>query len=405
MRKVFVAALLIGACASSGSDSDDELEDGGDARDAASDGAPREAGSQDAAFADARASDASAPALSDASARDAANGSDATQANVGDGGPSDAGNAQGPGVDGGPPLVPPGTVPVFVAAGYGTRRIISCDFGLTWKNDVADVQNGGDDNTLVRGLAAGQGKFVMAIGGGGSQRLRTSDNGVDWTDTLTRTSGYNGYSDVTYGNGRFVAGGGHVSNVSTDGTTWGNEGTMGEGGILRHLGFGDYMGGRFVGVGDSGRRMNSSDGVKWGNQVQEGSTLTGVDYGNGVFVAITSSATTRYSEDGGATWKNGSVNGASGIRGILFDGQRFLATSGSATYTSTDGKTWQAAAGGTGGPSSLAVSDDRQHYVGVSANQIFHSTDGVKFTRVSQGGQDFTRVKFQRVKPSSVCPG
>jgi hypothetical protein len=122
-----------------------------------------------------------------------------------------------------------------------------------------------------------------------------------------------------------------------------------------------------------------------------------------VFVAITAGATTAYSENGGSTWQAGSISGASEVRGILFDGARFIVTSKTATFTSTDGKAWTSNTA-TGGPGSFARSDDGGHYAGSMNDVLYHSTDGIHFTVVKQGGQAFTRVKFQRVKPSAVCP-
>jgi len=275
MRSCLLFAVALAACTGSIQEGE-PLEDGaaGSESPEAGSSAPRDGGSEAGARNDA-GGDAASPAEREAGrdvtpveqpdANGNGNGNGNGQSDAGrdgattsDGGRTDASTTP---VDasvadsGGPP--PPGTVPVFVAAGYGTRLIVSCDLGLTWTNDVSDVPNGGDDGTLVRGLAAGGGKFVAARGGGGTQILMTSDNGVEWTRVMR--SG-NGYSDVTFGNGRFVAGGGHISVLSTDGLMWGQEGTMGSGGILRHLAFGNYMGGRFVAVGDQGRRMNSSDG-------------------------------------------------------------------------------------------------------------------------------------------------
>ena len=417
MRRSFLAlALLLCACDGSinpaTADTDESDAEEGGARDPAedaspaqptSDGGQQQPSGRDAATDAARQEmDARPPSSADAARADAtaAPGSDAAsppREDAGQMGQPDAAR------DGGGTTQPmAGTVPVFVAVGYGTRRIVSCDFGLTWKNDVEDVASGGDDATLPRGLGAGEGKFVAAVGGGGAQKLLMTEDGVSWTPVLDRP-GRNGYSDVAYGLGRFVAGGGHSSIISMDGRAWGNEGTMGEGGILRHLAFGDYMGGRFVAVGDQGRCMNSSDGITWGSQSGSGESLIGVDYGAGVFVAITAGAATRYSEDGGATWKSGSISGASGVRGILFDGQQFIVTTGSNTFTSRDGKSWTMNSA-SGGPAFFAVSDDRKHYAGANNNVLYHSTDGISYMAVKMGGQAFTRVKFQRVKPSSVCP-
>jgi hypothetical protein len=292
-------------------------------------------------------------------------------------------------------------VPVFLGVGYGTRRVLSCDGGLTWPHDEADVPNGGDDGTLVRGLAYGDGLFVLAVGGGGVQKLFTTEDGV----TLTRFDrGGNGFSDVAYGRGRFVAGGGHVSVVSFDGYSWEQPGTMGQGGILRHLAFGNHSGGRFAAVGDNGRRMNSADGVAWNAEVEEGPSLRGVAYGSGVFVAISGDGATRFSQDGGDTWSPGTLGGASQVRGILHDRTRFIVTTSSNTFTSIDGKAWAEHAA-TGGPDAFAVSDDGAHYAGAFGGDLMHSTDGIVFTRVKQGGQGLTRVEFGRVSPSTICPG
>lgn len=296
---------------------------------------------------------------------------------------------------------PNAPVPVFVAVGYGTRRTVSCDLGRSWLHEEQDVAGGGDDVTLARGLAAGAGKFVATVGGLGVQVLLTSDDGVRWT-RLARSG--NGYSDVAYGKSQFVAGGGHISAISSDGYNWGQEGAMGTGSsILRHLAYGASQGGRFVAVGDSGRRMTSDDGVLWRAEVEEGETLIGVAYGAATFVAISAGANTRYSEDGGDSWQSGEIAGATGVRGILYDGRRFIVTTRGNTFTSSDGKSWQSHPA-SGGPQSFDVSDDGQHYAGAADDVLYHSSDGLQFEVVGSGGQALTRVKFQRVKPSAACP-
>jgi hypothetical protein len=304
--------------------------------------------------------------------------------------------------DSGPPESHEGKVPVFVAAGYGTRRTVSCDLGLTWKADTAAVPNGGDDQYLARGLAYGKGRFVVAVGGSGTRNLDVSEDGVTWKRHELQG---NGFSDVAYGNGRFVAGGGHASLISLDGgDTWVEPGTMGSGGILRHLGFGNYKGGRFVAAGDQGRRMSSADGVTWGSQVAEGSFLGDVAYGARVFVVMTNGAATRYSEDGGESWQSGTIAGAGTVTGLHHDGARFIATTNGNTFTSLDGKKWDSHAASGPGIAGIANNDERTHYAGFVGGDLYHSTDGIVFARVSQGGQGFTRIEFGWVNPSSVCP-
>ncbi len=396
MRKFILVAMLLAAC---GDDA------GSDDRDASSDSV--KPGDKDASSADGgKDAGKDATVARDGGGRDGATGEPPSDASSDSDSGSAAGDAGGTST---PDAATPDagvsqgdTVPVFVAMGYGGFRTISCDNGLTWVNDQQEAANGGDDGNLVRGLAFGAGKFVAAVGGGGVRKLWVSEDGVTWNKQTFKDG--NGYSDVAYGIGKFVAGGGHVSIVSSDGATWGNEGTMGTGGILRNLAFGNISGGRFVGVGDQGRRMNSTDGITWGAQVQEGPDLHGIDFGAGVFVATADAGGTRYSEDGGATWKSGSVNGASGVRGILYDGKRFIVTTAGNTFTSTDGKSWQSN-NASGGPDAFAVNNDGKHYAGTRGKDYFHSTDGITWQRVRNGsGQDITRVKFGLVKPSSVCP-
>jgi hypothetical protein len=314
--------------------------------------------------------------------------------------PSDGALPPPPPEDGGHVQSPEGFVPVFMAVGYQSHRIISCDQGVTWGHEAMSATGGGDDPTLMRGLAYGKNRFVSAVGGGGSQQLWTTEDGFNWT--VIKRNG-NGYSDVTFGGDRFVAGGGHISVISFDGLTWQMDGTMGEGGILRSLAYTNYMGGRFAAAGDSGRRMNSKDGVTWGHQFEEGSSLNRIAGGNGVFVAIAADGTTRYSTDGGDSWSKGNV-GTGGVRGIAHDGQKFVITADSGSYFSSNGVDWESK-GGDPGPYDFASNDDRTHYAGADGNILLHSTDAIHWKRVHDGGPNYERVKFGFVKPSAdACP-
>jgi hypothetical protein len=283
--------------------------------------------------------------------------------------------------------------------GYGTRRVVSCDYGNTWTNDENDISNGGDDGYLVRGVGYGDGKFVAAVGGAGVQKLFLSLDGVTWD--RQQLDG-NGFSDVVYGAGRFVAGGGHASRISFDGKNWEQPGTMGSGGILRRMTFGDYQGGRFVAVGDEGRRMNSTDGVTWGNQVSSGAGLIGVAFGAGRFVAIRASGSIVYSDDGGASWTEDTIAGATNLRGILFDGRVFIVTTADQTFRSPDGAQWSHA--GNEGPGPFDVSSDGAHYAGWYSGKFYSSSDGVNWSSSANSGQSLQSVKFGWVMPSSVCP-
>lgn len=294
-------------------------------------------------------------------------------------------------------------IPVFLAMGYGTRRVVSCDLGLTWVNDEVDSANGGDDGFLVRGLTYGDGKFVAAVGGGGVQKLFVSDDGVTWT--RQQFNGH-GYSDVAYGLGRFVAGGGHVSVLSFDGHSWEQPGEMGSGGILRVMTFGDYGGGRFVAAGDQGRRMNSVDGVHWASEISSGGGFQSIAAGNGLFIALRGDGSFAVSTNGGDSWTERTIPGTTQTRGVLFDGIRFIVTTSGDAFTSTDGLMWQAHSA-SAGPDSMAVNPERTHYAGAGGGTLYHSTNGTNWTVAPSSGantESLTGVSFGMVQRSTVCP-
>jgi hypothetical protein len=297
----------------------------------------------------------------------------------------------------------PGTIPMFVAAGYRFRRMISCDDGRTWVADQMDTSSAASESVDDRGLGYGNGLFVASTGGGGdTAQIFSSTDGVVWTLRVP-TGMYNGFSQVAYGNGIYVAGGGNTSIRSLTGVSgWGQESSMGNGGILRHLAFGN---GKFAAVG-GGRIQQSADALTWSNPTS-GTCADPQDlfFGNGRFLAINSDGSTCLSADGGLTWTNGSVGGSS-VQGFVFTGHDFLALGGGHVYRSTDGMTWTSAAS-SGGPRWLAASD-KGTLVGVNGTTFYRSTDGVTWndvTPTNAGTQNFIRLAFGYGSPSSTCPG
>jgi hypothetical protein len=144
--------------------------------------------------------------------------------------------------------------------------------------------------------------------------------------------------------------------------------------------------------------------VTWGHEISGGQSLHGVAYGNGVFLAISSSDYIVLSDDGGDTWMEGTVDGASGVRGVGFDGTAFLVTTDSVTHRSVDGVEWTS--GGNAGPSAFDVSSDGEHYAGSHDGLFLHSTDGMTWTMATSGSsqQGITHVEFGFVSPSEECP-
>ena len=297
---------------------------------------------------------------------------------------------------------PPSGVPMFVTVGYGFRRAMSCDGGLTWVAEQVTDPAGGDDATLARGLGYGDGRFVASVGGGGNTgAIWTSDDGVEWIERVTAGT-YNGFSQASYGDGYHVAGGGHVSIRSSDGSAWGDQGTMGEGGILRHIEFGD---GWFVAVGGD-RVQRSDDGMLW--MAPDGDSCDGdyvdVVFGNGLFVAVSGSGHVCRSDDDGASWTQSEIG--ADVRGLGFNGEAFVATGTGDVLHSSDALQWNSAGQG-GGPEIMALGDDGT-MVGVAGDQFMQSTDGGASwtnTATSMNGGGFTRIEFGYGAPSAECPG
>ena len=112
---------------------------------------------------------------------------------------------------------------VFVAVGYGGRRMVSKD-GKTWEITAEWAVNGADDSNNLMSIAHGNGRFV-AVGGGGWTRetqaghILVSTDGKTWKETLKLANRVN---PVIFGNGLFVTSGPPDKTLysSADGETW-----------------------------------------------------------------------------------------------------------------------------------------------------------------------------------------
>ncbi len=286
-------------------------------------------------------------------------------------GGSGQGGAGGGSSSGGGGTMKPDPSGVFVAVGYGARRIRSLDDGKTWVDDVSAEMQGGDDDQLLRTVTFGKGTFV-ALG----WRSETSADGKTWDDHGANIGQWLG--GAVYANHQFVAVGGYgMRAISSDGVTWMNHSidtvaTHAADGIA----FGAAMGGRFVVANDDGVRSSSSDGVTWTAGVgADGTKTTHLAFGNGLFLGV--DATSVVTSPDGATWTSAatllapcdclvfadglfriiaddhvftSSDGASfvdtpvpGLRcgGLAYGHATYVLAAGTALRRSTDGTTWE----------------------------------------------------------------
>ncbi len=237
---------------------------------------------------------------------------------------------------------------LFVAAGYGGRRMVSTD-GLNWKITAEWAQPGGDDGNNLMSAVFAQGKFVVVGGGGGGMsgdgHILVSTDGVNWKEVH---SAKNRINPVVYGDGRFVAGApGRKLLWSKDAETW-HEGPQIEDKLCTHFRGGAYGNGRFVFMGNHG----GNTGPHWVAVSGNGESIDGVRtdlpghgtlvFGAGKFLMLTShrEADLLVSTDG-LDWKLAPLPEGAKLSWLVHTGEAFLAGAGKTIYRSIDGVTWE----------------------------------------------------------------
>ena len=139
-----------------------------------------------------------------------------------------------------------------------------------------------------------------------------------------------------------------IVTTSTDGTTWTTR-TSGFGTTsIRGVTYGD---GLYVAVGDDGTLTTSTDGTTWTTRTSGFGTtsIRGVGYGDGLYVAVGASGKLTNSTDG-TTWTTRTSGfGSTAIYGVTYGDGVYVAVGLSGTLTnSTDGTTWTSRTSGFG---------------------------------------------------------
>jgi len=230
---------------------------------------------------------------------------------------------------------------MFVGVGQHGLRIASAD-GSKWEHEQL-----GKEGETYRAVAYGHGVFAAVGGYGyGNQLMAVSADGIAWKVMPKEKA--RSYRSLLFGNGKFFAFTGDPGSVgdakpvvatSTDGVTWTDAQRISGNWLLRRAAFG---GGRFVGVGDRGRRSASPDGLEWTDApgVKAIDTLVDIAYGNSFFVGVGLHGLRMRTFDG-ITWSE-PQRGKEGehLNSIVFAEGRFVAVGAGATYTSYDGQSW-----------------------------------------------------------------
>jgi len=248
---------------------------------------------------------------------------------------------------------------------------------------------GADDQvlTVVDGAPA------WADGGAGGNYYNITAGGTYTVSLAAGLYSYASTAPVTVG-GVSLSGNGLENYASTitsiqaanDGATWTTR-TSGFGSTsIRGVTYGD---GLYVAVGESGKLTTSTDGTTWTTRTSGfGSTnILGVTYGDGLYVAVGDDGTLTTSPDG-TTWTTRTSGfGSTNILGVTYGDGLYVAVglSGKLT-TSPDGTTWTTRTSGFGTTNIYGVTYGDELYVAVGlSGKLTTSPDGTTWTTRTSG--------------------
>lgn len=283
---------------------------------------------------------------------------------------------------------------LFIGVGYNGIQVQS-ENGRDWT-----VTSMGPEGQTFRAIAFGNGLCVTAGSYGGDNLFAASQEGLAWIKTQ-KNAAYSRYvRGLLFAQGKFFALGGDGGAVgvaqpfemhSADGTHWtephGIEGKH----LLRRAAFGN---GKFVGVGDRGRRAVSTDGQEWKDMpdVKAIDTLVDVAFGNGVFVGVGLNGLRQRTTDG-LTWTDRQL-GEEGehLNAILWTGEKFVAVGAGVTFTSPDGRKWSRLPNRN---APLTAAFGGGVYVGTQwKGRLLFSTDAVEWKEVKKCDHHIEAIGF-----------
>jgi hypothetical protein len=284
--------------------------------------------------------------------------------------------------------------PLFVAVGYGGRRMSSAD-GIHWANDVVVDPQGGDDDNLFRGVGFVAGHFV-AVGGSAQGQNATTSDGASWA--FHTPAGAWIADAVPLGSAVVVAGGNGLRQRSLDGgLTW-TDAAPYYAGHFRGIASGNGIAvaaGHTYGGSTEGLTSTSTDGKTWSPEVTGGTPFHSIAFGAGVFVAAGDDRCAT-STDGKAWAPCGGVSGA-GLDRVVFVNGAFVLGDATGYFVSTDGVTFQHQAAEHHAVSAYGLG----LYVALDwPDRILTSPDLATWTvRQENTGPAFVEVAFGEVSP------
>jgi hypothetical protein len=294
----------------------------------------------------------------------------------------------------------------FVAIASGSRTTNTSVNGTAWSENLLSLPSTSSWTALATGkltvvetagtFVTGRSYQITSLGNTVFTSVGAAANLVGTYFVATGTGSGTGTATPIASHVVAVSSSTTVNAYSTNGgVTWTAGGSLpgGISGTAIGVAYGRYQGnGRWVALGSGGASAFSTNGgVSWtaGGSVGSG-TFTSIAYGQGVFVAITTGATTtRISTDGGQTWTAGGALPASSTWvSIAYGANKFVAVSSDGAvdpaYSVDRGVTWSST-GETGYFGSGTVTAVRygQGIFAVtqsSSNNMVSSENGINWT-------------------------
>jgi len=249
-------------------------------------------------------------------------------------------------------------------------------------DDLANLSQVVSNGAPVNGFAFANGKFVAARQDG---TFLTSNDGLSWTNPLPEPVSLS-FRDLKYLNGSFIGIGNGMISFSPDGMTWTNSVPDTNG--LLSITYGD---GRYVAGGDYRTVWTSTDAINWSNpapdiEINPYLAETHVAFGNGTFVAASGYNGDLLASPDGLNWtltqQLTNQPSYTYFADVAFGAGRFVAVSSSAIASSTDGTNWFS----MGISNALdAVAEGNGMFVAVGPNVVMTSSDGTNWSTQTSG--------------------
>lgn len=286
----------------------------------------------------------------------------------------------------------PASSGVYVAVGYGGRRMTSRD-GRNWENVQQWAEKGADDSNNLMGLAYGKGKWVC-VGGGGFSRetqaghILVSTDGKEWRETAKYPFRVN---PVLFLGDRFVAGGPARQLLwSTDAEHWSESPKVELPAEIPGWAFwfrgGAAGNGTYVFYGNANRDqktwwcVTTREGGKIESFATDLPPVKELAFGAGRFVLAAGDGV--YTSADGRKWARETGSPTDELRGVIWAGNRFFLSGREGSYTSADGKEWVRA--GKAAPCSVVCGDERG-FIGTGwPGKMFFSPDGLNWMPTGQ---------------------